>query len=538
MIRLIVPARPARRVALSTRSRGVGVSVEGFTGDVGRRPRGRRGLAEGAQATAAAAVEGRVPPNDLSAEKAVLSAVLLDNAVIHTVVTEIKEEDFYHPAHQLLYHAMVRLKDENQPVDLTTLAAHLEANALLEAVGGVVALADIADYEATPANALHYAKIIRDKSVKRRIIHTASEIVSLGYDQTESADKLLDAAESRIFGLSTEQAKSTLSSIGVQMHDAVNHIDMLMNRSGELTGLSTGFEKLDELTGGFQPGDLIILAARPSMGKTAFALNVGRNAAIDHGKKVAVFSLEMTTRSLVMRLLSSEAQVDFSAFRRGLISTEAHGRLMQSAGRLAEAGLWIDDTGAATVLEMRAKSRRLHAQHGLDLVIVDYLQLAHGDGGAASREQEISEISRGLKGLAKELDIPVLALSQLNRGPETRKEDKRPMLADLRESGAIEQDADVIGFIYRDVVYNKETEFENLAELIIAKQRNGPTDTVRLEFEGRFAQFSDWTASENPYDGAPGGGRHSGPEIGPFGAGSGGGAGAPEYGGGFDDDPF
>jgi replicative DNA helicase len=213
----------------------------------------------------------------------------------------------------------------------------------------------------------------------------------------------------------------------------------------------------------------------------------------------------MTTRSLVMRLLSSEAQVDFSLFRSGLISTDVHSRLMAAAGRLAEAGLWIDDTGAVSILEIRAKCRRMHSQHGLDLVVVDYLQLARGDRNTQNREQEISEISRGLKGLAKELDIPVVALSQLNRGPETRKEDKRPMLADLRESGAIEQDADIIAFIYRDIVYNKETEFENLAELIVAKQRNGPTGTVKLEFEGRFAQFRDWPISDDPYDGAPGG---------------------------------
>jgi replicative DNA helicase len=285
----------------------------------------------------------------------------------------------------------------------------------------------------------------------------------------------------------------------------MDHVDMLMNRSGELTGLATGYSKLDQLTGGLQPGDLFILAARPSMGKTALALNIARNAAVDGAKKVAVFSLEMTTRSLVMRMLSSEAQVDFSTFRSGLISGEVHGRLMVAAARLAEAGVWIDDTGAATVLEIRSKSRRLRAEHGLDLVVVDYLQLAHGDGGAGSREQEISEISRGLKGLAKELDIPVLALSQLNRGPESRKEDKRPMLADLRESGAIEQDADIIGFIYRDVVYNRETEHENMAELIVAKQRNGPTGTVKLEFEGRFAQFRDWPISDDPYGGASGG---------------------------------
>ena len=449
-------------------------------------------------------ISGRVPPHDIEAEKAVLSAILLDNDAIHSVVTEVRDEDFYHPSHQMLYRSMTRLKDDNQPVDLTTLAAYLKGESLLDSVGGPVMLAEIADYEATPANIIYYAKIIRDHAIKRSLISTASEIIGLSFEHGESAEKLLDEAEGLIFALSTAKASTSLSSISVEMHDAVNHIDMLMNRSGELTGLSSGYEKLDEMTGGMQGGDLFILAARPSMGKTAFALNVGRNAAVDYGKKVAVFSLEMTTRSLVMRMLSSEAQVDFGLFRSGLISTEAHSRLMAAAGRLAEAGIWIDDTGAASVLEMRAKCRRLHQQQGLDLVIVDYLQLARGDRNTQSREQEISEISRGLKGLAKELDIPVIDLSQLNRGPETRKDDKRPMLADLRESGAIEQDADVIAFIYRDIVYNKETEYENLAELIIAKQRNGPTGTVKLEFEGRFAQFRDWPLSDNPYDGAPG----------------------------------
>ena len=450
-------------------------------------------------------LSGRVPPHDIEAEKAVLSAILLDNDAIHPVVTEVREEDFYHPAHQMLYGSMVKLRDENQPVDLTTLASYLKGAALLESVGGNVMLAEIADYEATPANIIHYAKIVRDRAVKRSLISTASEIVALGYEHGEPADSLLDEAESRIFGLSTEKASTSLSSISVEMHDAVNHIDMLMTRGGEITGISSGYENLDDMTGGLQPGDLFILAARPSMGKTAFALNLGRNAAVDFGKNVAVFSLEMTTRSLVMRMLSSEAQVDAGSFRSGLISTEAHTRLMDAAGKLADANIWIDDTGAASILEIRAKCRRLHSMHGLDLVIVDYLQLARGDRNTSSREQEISEISRGLKGLAKELDIPVIALSQLNRGPETRKDDKRPMLADLRESGAIEQDADVIAFIYRDIVYNKDTEFENLAELIIAKQRNGPTGTVKLEFEGRFAQFRDWPLTDNPYDGAPGG---------------------------------
>lgn len=462
--------------------------------------------------------QGRVPPSDVVAEKAVLSAILLDNDVIHTVYAEVKPDDFYHPAHQILYRSMVSLKDSNQPVDLTTLADYLNSEKMLDAVGGPVFLAEIADFEATPANAVHYARIVREKSVKRGLISVATDIVSLGYEPGGSAGELLDEAETRIFSLSQEKAKATLTSLSEEMHEAVDHIEVLMNRGGELTGCPTGYRDLDQITGGLQPGDMMILAARPSMGKTALALNIARNAAVDFQKKVAVFSLEMTTRSLVLRLLSSEAEVDFAAFRKGLISVDAHQRIVESANRLAEADVWIDDTGAATVLEIRAKCRRMHAQRGLDLVIVDYLQLAHGDGRTNSREQEISEISRGLKGLAKELNIPVIALSQLNRGPETRKEDKRPMLADLRESGAIEQDADVIAFIYRDVVYNKETEYENLAELIIAKQRNGPTDTVRLSFEGRYARFTDWTFQDDPYNGAPGGGSFGGPEIVPPGA--------------------
>lgn len=480
----------------------------------------------------------RVPPNDIDAEKAVLSSILLDNDAIHMCVSEVRVDEFYHPAHQILYQSMIDLKDGNQPVDLTTLASHLNDEGMLESVGGAVALAEIADYEATAANVVHYARIVHDKAVKRALISVSTEIANLGYEESQEAGKLLDEAESKIFALSQEKARSALSSLEVEMHDAMNYIDMLMNRGGDLTGLTTGFTELDRMTGGLQPGDLIILAARPSMGKTAFALSLGRNVACDGGKNVAVFSLEMTTRSLVLRLLSSEAKVDFSLFRSGLVSVQDHTRLVQAAGTLAEAGMWIDDTGAPTVLELRAKSRRMHAQHGLDLVIVDYLQLAHGDGKSASREQEISEISRGLKGLAKELDVPVIALSQLNRGPETRKEDKRPMLADLRESGAIEQDADVIAFIYRDVVYNKETEHENMAELIIAKQRNGPTGTVKLEFEGRYARFSDWTG-DDPYDGA------HGPGAGFDGGGGGGGGGGFDAGGfgsdaddGFDETPF
>jgi len=292
------------------------------------------------------------------------------------------------------------------------------------------------------------------------------------------------------------------------MQSVFTYVEDLMRRGGGLTGLPTGFRDLDELTGGLQRGDLVILAARPSMGKTALALNIARNITVDHGGRALFFSLEMTTRSLVLRLLSAEARVDQSTFRRGHISRSDYDRLVDAAQRLDCARLLIDDTADSTVLAMKAKARRAQADGGLDLVIVDYLQLAHGDGRAERREQEISEISRGLKSLAKELDIPVIALSQLNRGPETRPANsKRPMLADLRESGAIEQDADLIAFIYRDEVYHPDSDARGIAELIVAKQRNGPTDTVKLHFEARYNRFTDLS----PRDDAPSPARSFGP---------------------------
>jgi replicative DNA helicase len=406
----------------------------------------------------------RVPPQDLDAEKAVLSAILLDNDALHALYEEVRPEDFYHPAHEKLFRAMVSLNDSSQPVDLHTLSDYLNTQKQLDDIGG---------------------------SIKRGVIAAASEIVEAAFDQTDPSDRLLDHAESKIFELGQERSRTTFRALQDEMHDTMDHVEHLMNRGEELTGLATGFQDLDKLTGGLQRGELIIIAARPSMGKTALALNIARNAASEpYHKKVAVFSLEMTTRALVLRLLSAEAQVDASAFRTGFISVNDYGRLSGAASRLSEANIWVDDSGAISVLEMKAKSRRMAAERGLDLLIVDYMQLMHGDQNKDSREQEIAEISRGLKALAKELDIPVIALSQLNRGPETRSaEDKRPRLSDLRESGAIEQDADVIGFIYRDVVYHPDSDAGD-AELIIAKQRNGPTDTVRLHFEGRFARFA------------------------------------------------
>ncbi len=453
---------------------------------------------------------GRVLPQDVEVEKAVLSALLHDNTAIHSVLNEVKPEDFYHPAHQQLYQSMLMLQDANQPVDLHTLANYLNEQKTLDAIGGAVYLAEIFDYEATAANVVQHARIVRDKAVKRALIAVATEIVESGFEEGDTADRMLDQAESKIFDIGRAKGRQTFRSLHDEMEDAIDYVEMLMERGGELTGVPTGFRELDEKTGGLQPGELIIVASRPSMGKTALALNIARNAALDAGKKVAIFSLEMTKRALALRLLSSEARVDMSGFRRGFGSEMDHRKLVQKAGVLAEADIFIDDSGMITILEIKAKCRRLASERGLDLVIVDYLQLAHADTPMSRKDLEIAEISHGLKALAKELDIPVMALSQLNRGPEQRDPDKRrPNMGDLRESGAIEQDADVIAFIYRDEVYTPTEENRGLAELIISKQRNGPTGTVRLSFEARYATFRD--LAEAPGDGivqvppAPGG---------------------------------
>ena len=447
---------------------------------------------------------GRVPPQDLEAERAVLSALMLDNRAIHSVLTEVRPDDFYHPAHVEVYRAMLALQDENQPVDVHTVADYLNGRKRLDAIGGHVFLAELADYEATAANVVQHAQIVRDKSVKRRLISVATEIAESAYEDAGAAQNLLDKAQGRIYDIHMKESQTSFQPLEQELHGAMDHVEALMARSGELTGVPTGFKDLDVDTGGLQPGELIVIAARPSMGKTALALNMARNAAVDHGKRVAIFSLEMTRLSLLLRLLASEARVDFNSFRKGYGTPKAHRDLIAAANRLSHARMWIDDSGMITILEVRAKCRRLATEHGLDLVILDYLQLAHGDHPVQRKDLEIAEISHGLKSLAKELRIPVIALSQLNRGPEQRDPDKRrPNMGDLRESGAIEQDADVIAFIYRDVVYNKETPHPHVAELLVEKQRNGPTGVIKLFFEARHANFRDLAREERAGLGLP-----------------------------------
>ncbi len=435
---------------------------------------------------------GRLPPQDVDAERSVLGAMLLDRSALLETIEFLKSEDFYRPAHATIFEAVLRLFERSEPVDEVTVTAELRAAGKLDAVGGAPAVAALTESVPTAANARHYANIVRNRALTRRLIQAATTIAGAGYESGAEIDLLLDEAEAKIFEITRDREHRTFVPLKDAVKDAFKRIEKLYERKEAVTGVSTGFVDLDRLTSGFQGGDLIIVAGRPSMGKTAFALNVALNAAIRHKIPVAVFSLEMSTIQLVMRMLCSEARIDSHRLRGGFLKDSDWPKLARAAGALAEAPLYIDDSGALSVLEMRAKARRLQAEKGLAMVVVDYLQLMRGRSSAEGREREISEISRGLKALAKELTIPVIALSQLNRSLEQRT-DKRPMLSDLRESGAIEQDADVIGFVYRDEYYNPDTEAKGIAEIIVGKQRNGPTDTVRLKFFNEYTRFENYT---------------------------------------------
>jgi replicative DNA helicase len=434
----------------------------------------------------------------------VLGAILIENDAMNKVVELLSPEDFYKDAHRRIYTAMIDMFESGEAIDLITLPDALRGKVGLEAVGGASYLAYLVSLVPTAANIKNHARIIREKAILRKLIHSATDIITQSYDDSRTVvniDELLDRAEKSIFEIAQNKIRDSFVSLKNIVGHSFAIVERLYERKEMVTGLPTGFVDLDERTSGFQPSDLIIIAARPSMGKTAFVLNVAAHAAIDKGKTVAIFSLEMSKEQLVLRLLGSESRVDAHKLRTGHLSERDWTPLSNAAGRLAEAPIFIDDTAAISVLEMRAKARRLKADAGLDLVVVDYLQLMRGRGDEGNREQEISNISRSLKALAKELQVPVVALSQLNRAVETRPgKEKRPMLADLRESGAIEQDADVILFIYRDEVYNKcECPHDGeclcgrrgVAEVIIGKQRNGPIGKVDLTFINRFTRFEN-----------------------------------------------
>jgi len=433
-----------------------------------------------------------IPPQSIEAEKSVIGAVLLENDAIARALELIKPSDFYYGPHQQIFQCMIDLFDANQPADLITLTENLTKKNRLEEVGGASYLADLSERIPTAANIEYYAKIVKEKSVLRRLIASATEIVARASSSQDDVADLLDFSENSIFSISEFQIRPSFHNLRDILKLTFKEIEQLYEKKELITGVPSGFTDLDSKTSGFQPSELIIIAGRPSMGKTAFCLNIAQHAAYEAQLPVAIFSLEMSKEQLALRMLCAEARVDNHKLRTGFIAEHEWGKLSLAAGKLSETKLFIDDTPAISVLEMRAKSRRLKAEHGLGMVMVDYLQLMSGTKSRIdSREQEISEISRSLKALAKELHVPVVALSQLNRRVEDRV-DKRPHMADLRESGAIEQDADLILFIYRDEVYHPDAEeSKGKAEIIIGKQRNGPTGEVFLAFRSDFTKFED-----------------------------------------------
>jgi replicative DNA helicase len=435
--------------------------------------------------------EPRLPPQNLEAEQSVLGAILLDNAAMAKAMELLTEEDFYRTAHRKVYQAMLDLSEHGEVIDQITLTEHLKTKGELESVGGSAYLAELVQVVPTAANVKYHCKIVRDKALLRGLITTSTDVIERGYDGTVPVDELLDFAERSVFSLAQGKLGRSFTELKHIIKESLDIVDTLSRRKEKVTGVPTGFERLDDLTAGLQPSDLIVVAGRPSMGKTSLALGMAQHAAIHHQKVVGIFSLEMSKAQLVLRMLSSEARVDSHLLRTGKLQKEDWWRLAEAAGKLEQASIFIDDTGSLTVQQMRGKARRLLAeQKRLDLIIVDYLQLMQGRTDAESRQQEISDISRSLKALAKELNVPVMALSQLSRAVESRKP-PIPMLADLRESGAIEQDADVVMFIYREDVYEPETERKGIADILIRKHRNGPTGDRQLVFLDKFAKFEN-----------------------------------------------
>ncbi|NCD08815.1 MAG: replicative DNA helicase [Negativicutes bacterium] len=434
----------------------------------------------------------RVPPQNIEAEQAVLGAMMIDKEAISKATEILRENDFYRQDHRAVYQVIVDLFSKNQAVDMVTVTESLKREGKLDDVGGIQFITYLANAVPTAANISYHAKIVEEKSLLRQLISVSTQIAGSGYEGSEDVNTLLDNAERMILAVSERKISRDFSPIKEVVMSAVDRIDELYNKKGGITGLATGFIDFDHLTSGLQPSDLILIAARPSMGKTALVLNMAQNVAIREKKAVAFFSLEMSKEQLVQRMLCSEASIDSSRLRIGELEDNDWEKLIWAADGLSQADIFIDDTPGITVMEMRAKARRLKVEHNLQLIVIDYLQLMQGSGkkNSENRQQELSDISRSLKALARELNVPVIALSQLSRSVESR-QIKRPMLSDLRESGALEQDADLVAFLYREDYYDKETENKNITELIIAKHRNGPVDTVKLFFHKQFTRFAN-----------------------------------------------
>lgn len=434
---------------------------------------------------------GKIPPQDIEAEQAVLGSMLTDQDAVIAAIEVLKEDDFYREDNKIIYTALLNIYNRAEPIDIITLKSELSSMGKLEAVGGLEYIAQLPDKVPTTANIERYVKIVEEKSMLRNLVKTANEIINLGYDETENVEDIMDIAEKKIFDVMQRKNSKGYTPIKDILIDSFTQLENLYNQKGSITGVPSGFVELDRKTAGLHGSELILIAARPAMGKTAFALNIGTYAATRAGCPVAIFSLEMSKEQLANRILCSEALVDSNKVRTGELEDEEWGKLAQTSGELSTAEIYVDDTPGISVMEIRAKCRKLKLEKNIGLVIIDYLQLIQGSGKrGASREQEIAEISRSLKILAKELNVPVIALSQLSRAVEGRP-DHRPMLSDLRESGSIEQDADIVMFLYRDDYYNENSEKKNIAEVIIAKQRSGSTGTVELAWLGNYTKFAN-----------------------------------------------
>ena len=429
-------------------------------------------------------------PQSIEAEQSVIGAMLIDKTAIAKVFEKLEEEDFYRDGHKVIYKAIREMYAKDMAVDLVTLLEHLKSADMLEKAGGVTYISELSASVPTTANLSSYIKIVEEKSTLRKLIKTSTAIIEESYNNGGDVEKVIDIAQKKIFDLAENKDSKEYEPLSAVLETGFLAIERLPNNKPALTGAGPGIKHFDAKTSGFQKGDMVLIAARPSMGKTTFSLNIAENAALKEGKSVVIFSLEMSKEQLAYKLLCSQANVDMLKLRTGNLDDDDWERIARATGPLSKAKIYIDDTAGITVMEMRSKCRKIKMEHGIDMILIDYLQLMSGSSGNDNRQQEVSEISRSIKALAKEMECPVIALSQLSRAPEQRA-DHRPMLSDLRESGSIEQDADVVMFLYRDEYYNKETEEKNIGECIIAKQRNGPVGTVKMAWIGAHSKFAD-----------------------------------------------
>lgn len=432
----------------------------------------------------------RIPPHSVESEQSILGSIILDKDAIITVAETINPSDFYKEAHKIIYESMLSLNSNNEPIDLITLIEELRKEGHLDNIGGISYLTSLSTIVPTTSNVKYYANIVKEKSVMRQLIKASNEIINLGYDASTDVQEILNKAEKNIFDISQEKSGDDIQPINAVLQDTFDMIENLCTEKKEVTGITTGFKDLNKKINGLQRTDLILLAARPAMGKTAFSLNLVQNAALKGDASVAVFSLEMSKEQLVQRMLSAQSNVELSKIKTGTLGESDWPRIIDGMAVLSEAKIFIDDTPGIKISEIRSKCRRLKMEKGLDLILIDYLQLMEGEGKNENRQQEIAKISRSLKILAKELDCPVVALSQLSRSPELRK-DHRPILSDLRESGSIEQDADIVMFLYRDEYYHDDSEKKNIGEVIVAKNRHGETGNVELVWFGQVQKFAD-----------------------------------------------